>query len=513
VYRVAIIASLAVILATGFYATTLVGDRWEASARADLLGRSALAASAINPDRILTQTATPDDVGTADYQRLHEQLTLMDGVSKDVRWIYLMMLKDGAIVFTVDGIPRDDPGHTEPGVAYEAPPEELMGVFAGNAATVGPYTDEFGTFISGFTPIRDLKNGRTLAVLGIDTQAGAWFHALALARLTPILVTLLLCLIVFGAAVALERSRLAALTIAESERDYRTVLETMQDGFYRANANGDLLLVSPEYALTVENSAEALLTIINDILDFSKIEAGKLEMETLDFDLRRTLEDTVDLPALHAHDKGLELTALVEADVPSALRGDPGRLRQVLTNIVGNAIKFTERGEVAVNVGLVDDRETSVTLRFEVRDTGMGIPAEKVDLLFEAFTQADASTTRRFGGTGLGLTISRRLVELMHGQSASRASPAQDRRSGSPPALRSRTLPSRMPMTGASRRSTSPARASSRSTTTRPTAGSWPACSMPGAAGTPRWMERSGRLQPCARRAPRAIPSASRYST
>ncbi|MBE3032775.1 MAG: response regulator, partial [Actinobacteria bacterium] len=171
-----------------------------------------------------------------------------------------------------------------------------------------------------------------------------------------------------------------------------------------------------DYTLTVQNSAEALLTIINDILDFSKIEAGKLDMETLDFDLRRTVEDTCDLPGLHAQSKGLELTALVEADVPSTLRGDPGRLRQILTNMIGNAIKFTERGEVAVSVGLVEEGETEAMLRFEVRDTGMGIPAEKVGPLFEAFTQADASTTRRFGGTGLGLTISRRLVELMGGQ-------------------------------------------------------------------------------------------------
>jgi two-component system sensor histidine kinase/response regulator len=178
----------------------------------------------------------------------------------------------------------------------------------------------------------------------------------------------------------------------------------------------DLDAEQRDYALTVQNSAEALLTIINDILDFSKIEAGKLAMETLDFDLRRTVEDTCDLPALNAQGKGLELTVLVGADVPSALRGDPGRLRQVLTNMIGNAIKFTERGEVAVSVGCVDEVEGAVTLRFEVRDTGIGIPADKLDTLFDAFTQADASTTRRFGGTGLGLTISRRLVELMGGQ-------------------------------------------------------------------------------------------------
>jgi PAS domain S-box-containing protein len=171
-----------------------------------------------------------------------------------------------------------------------------------------------------------------------------------------------------------------------------------------------------DYATTVQNSAEGLLTIINDILDFSKIEAGKLAMETLDFDLRTTVEDTCDLPALHAQNKGLELTSLVEADVPSALRGDPGRLRQVLTNLLGNAIKFTERGEVALSARLLDEAEEYATLRFEVRDTGVGIPADKVDVLFEAFTQADASTTRRFGGTGLGLTISRRLAGLMGGE-------------------------------------------------------------------------------------------------
>jgi len=170
-----------------------------------------------------------------------------------------------------------------------------------------------------------------------------------------------------------------------------------------------------DYARTVQDSAEALLVIINDILDFSKIEAGRLEMETLDFDLRTTIEDTCDLPALQAQSKGLELTALVEADVPSALRGDPGRLRQVVTNLLSNAVRFTERGEIAVTVCLVEETDATAKLRFAVRDTGIGISPGKADALFEAFTQADASTTRRFGGTGLGLTISKRLVALMGG--------------------------------------------------------------------------------------------------
>jgi two-component system sensor histidine kinase/response regulator len=178
----------------------------------------------------------------------------------------------------------------------------------------------------------------------------------------------------------------------------------------------DLDAEQRDYTLTVQSSAEALLTIINDILDFSKIEAGKLEIETLDFDLRNAVEDTCDLPALNAGSKGLELTALVGADVPAALRGDPGRLRQVLTNLLGNAIKFTEHGEVAVAVGLVSETDGEAVLRFEVRDSGIGIPTDKLDQLFEAFTQADASTTRKYGGTGLGLTICRRLVELMGGE-------------------------------------------------------------------------------------------------
>ncbi len=171
-----------------------------------------------------------------------------------------------------------------------------------------------------------------------------------------------------------------------------------------------------KFAETIKASAEALLAIINDILDFSKIEAGKMDLEVLDFDLTTVLEETSDILATHAHEKGLELVCLIDPEVPSRLRGDPGRLRQVITNLVSNAIKFTAEGEIVIRARLVHEENGHVKLRFSVTDTGIGIPEDRQRAIFDAFTQADASTTRRFGGTGLGLSISRRLVAMMGGE-------------------------------------------------------------------------------------------------
>jgi PAS domain S-box-containing protein len=171
-----------------------------------------------------------------------------------------------------------------------------------------------------------------------------------------------------------------------------------------------------QFAEIVRKSAEYLLTLINDILDFSKIEAGKLEMEIIDFDLRTLFEDFSDSLAMRAQEKDLEFNCLINSDVPSLLQGDPGRLRQVLTNLAGNAIKFTDTGEVAIVAELGEEDDESAQLRFSVRDTGLGIPEKRQKALFSAFTQVDASTTREYGGTGLGLSISKQLVELMEGE-------------------------------------------------------------------------------------------------
>ncbi len=171
-----------------------------------------------------------------------------------------------------------------------------------------------------------------------------------------------------------------------------------------------------EFAETIRVSAESLLAIINDILDFSKIESGKMDLETQPFDLRECVESALDLVALKATEKGLELGAVIELDTPEAIMGDVTRLRQILVNLLSNAVKFTERGEVTVTVRpqatAADDAHL---LHFAVRDTGIGIPADKVNRLFQSFSQVDASTTRKYGGTGLGLAISKRLAELMGG--------------------------------------------------------------------------------------------------
>jgi len=171
-----------------------------------------------------------------------------------------------------------------------------------------------------------------------------------------------------------------------------------------------------EYCEIIRRSSESLLTVINELLDFSKVESGKLELETIEFDLRSAVEEVMDLFAKQAADKGVELINFTRCDIPTELQGDPGRLRQILSNLVNNALKFTTQGEVVVQVSVQEETATHATLLFSVTDTGIGIPKEKIGKLFASFTQVDASMTRKYGGTGLGLAISKKFVELMGGK-------------------------------------------------------------------------------------------------
>ena len=278
-----------------------------------------------------SQTATLADKKTTDYKRLREQLLLMKTATDDVRWLYLMALKGDSILFTVDGIPLSTTRDTlSRARLYEQPPSEVAAVFStARSAVVGPYTDEYGTFVSAFTPIREQYSGRVYGVLGVDIEASEWDAAIAEARLSPLLITLLLSLMLIGFYVVQERRRVDSLTLAESERQYRSVLDSMEDVFYRSDLDGRLTMASPSFAqlFGYDSVADAIGLDLAMDLDVDPAQRATL-LERIERD-----GSVVDYEvAVHRRDGSVlcgSVTGHYHTDATGAVQGVEGVLRDI----------------------------------------------------------------------------------------------------------------------------------------------------------------------------------------
>jgi len=416
--------------------------------RGELAAMARTLAVQINGDLHRTLTS-PAQMGTPAHRQVLAPMVAFHQANPSLFYVYTAVLHDGRIhiIAGTDQALKDprDPSPPDPIMTpYDGADPEFVEALREQKVMTNhePVADEQGTFMSGFAPFYDSAH-QFVGVVGVDLEMTDLLGRLAAIRNAALASMVGVGLLSFAIGFIVWRLRQTAAFAAihdqqaigelrrakeqaESANQAKSSFLAMMSHEIRTPMNGvigmaHLLRDTPltptqrEYLQTIESSGESLLTIINDILDYSKIEAGRIELEHLPFELRQCLGEALDLFSTRTAGGPLTLTSTVDPTVPGWIVGDATRLRQILVNLIGNAVKFTTRGEIAVTVQ-VEATAPALQLHFAVRDTGIGIPADRLDRLFKSFSQVDSSTSRKFGGTGLGLAISQRLAALLGGR-------------------------------------------------------------------------------------------------